>query len=127
MQIIDKYGYLESALDYIESSIISGKGLQKIAKKTRISEDLIKNLSLALKGFSEKQLLTFIEETLEGDHSSLGGADAEVISTDVGIEVKKNKAFVSLNILCDIVIDDQVEDKAKLYIKIFSKKEWQLQ
>ena len=55
MQIIDKYGYLESAIGYIEKGIASGRGLQKIAKKAGINEDLIKNLSVLLNGFSEKQ------------------------------------------------------------------------
>ena len=57
MEIIDKYGYLEAALDYIEKNIVSGRGLQKLAKKAGVNEDLVKNLSSALSGFSEKMFL----------------------------------------------------------------------
>lgn len=121
MQILDKYGYLESALGYIEKQIISGKGLQKIAKKTGINEDLLKNLSLALKGFSEKQVLTSIAEKLEEGHSSLSGAIGEIDGTDLSVELQGNKAFVLLTVVCDIVSNDETEDKIKLEIQIISK------
>ena len=121
MEIIDKYGYLESALDYIEKNIVSGRGLQKIAKKARINEDLLKNLSLLLSSFSEKMFFIALQEKIEERHSSMSGAEAEISGTDISIETQKNKAFVLMNLICDIVIDGEKEDKIKMDIKIFSK------
>ena len=121
MEIIDKYGYLESALNYIERYIVSGRGLQKIAKKARINEDLLKNLSLSLNNFSEKQFFIALQERIEEKHSSLAGADVEISEADISVETIKNKAFVLMNLMCDIVIDGEKEDKIKMDIKIFSK------
>lgn len=121
MEIIDKYGYLESALEYIEKNIVSGKGLQKIAKKARINEGLLKNLSLSLKNFSEKQFFTALQEKIEESHSSISGADAEILSADISVETQKNKAYILMSVVCDIVIDGEQEDKIKMDIKIFSK------
>lgn len=122
MQILDKYGYLESALDYIERNIVSGKGLHKIANKTRINEDLLLNLSLALKSFSEKQLFTMMAEKLEDRHSSLSGAEAELTAADISIEKDGKGVFILLTAVFEIVLDGEVEDKTELAIKIYSSK-----
>ena len=121
MEIIDKYGYLESALEYIETHIVSGRGLQKIANKTGISEDKIKNLSSALRGFSEKMFFTILRQEIEDQHSSIGGANAEITGVDISIESVKNKAFILMKVICDIVVDNEKEDRLKIDIKIFSK------
>ena len=121
MQIIDKYGYLESALGYIEKHVVSGRGLQKIAKKARINEDLLKNLSLSLRGFSEKQFLAVFQEKIEVRHGSTPGADVEIAGANISIEIDKNKAFVCMNLICEIMVDGEQEDKIKMDIKIFSK------
>lgn len=121
MEIIDKNGYLESALEYIEKNIVSGKGLQKIAKKAGVSEGLLKNLSFSLKNFSEKQFFTALHEKIEESHSSLSGANAEISGADISVETQKNKAFVLMNITCDIVVDGEKEDRIEMDIKIFSK------
>lgn len=135
MQIIDKYGYLDSALDYIEKGIVSGQGLQKIAKKARINEDLLKNLSLALKDFSEKQFFLLLQDKIEDRHSSTSGADVEISGADISIETQGDskrhqrrppRAFILMNLICDIVVDDQEEDKIKIDIKIFSKNNIQI-
>ena len=57
MEIIDKYGYLESALGYIEKNIVAGRNLQKLAEKSRVNMNLLKKLSAALLNFSERQFL----------------------------------------------------------------------
>lgn len=121
MQIIDKYGYLESALGYIEKSIASGRGLQRIAKTASINEDFVRDLSLSLKDFSEKQFFTVLQEKLESTHSSLSGAEVEIVVADVGIETYKKKAFVSINLVCDIMIDGEKEDRIDIDVKIFSR------
>ncbi|MCX6721113.1 MAG: hypothetical protein NT026_00705 [Candidatus Staskawiczbacteria bacterium] len=126
MQILDKYGYLESALDYIEKQIISGKGLQKIAKKTGVSEDLLKNLSLALKGFSQKQFFAALQEEIESRHSSVSGADVEIVTADISIETPKKSVFILLDLIFHIVIDGEKEDKIEMEIKIFSKNNIQI-
>ena len=105
MEIIDKNGYLESALEYIDKNIVSGRGLQKIAIKAGIQEDLLKNLSLALAGFSEKTFVTILHQEIEDRHSSVDVADAEVSSVDVSIDTQKKKAFIFVKLVCDIVID----------------------
>ncbi|MFH1968391.1 MAG: hypothetical protein ABIJ84_03330 [bacterium] len=127
MEIIDKRGYLELALRYIERNIISGRGLQKIAKKAGVTEDLLKSLSLSLKKFSEKQFFTALKERIEEIHSSLSGATAEVSAVDISIEKQENAAFVFLNIVFDIVIDGEQEDEIKINAKIFSKNNMQIQ
>lgn len=121
MQIIDKCGYLEAALGFIEKNIVSGKGLQKIAAKTGIRENSLRTLSLSLKNFSEKQLFTALHEKIEDIHSSLSGADAEISGADISIESQKNKAFILMNVICDIVVDGDREDRLDVDIKIFSK------
>ena len=121
MEIIDKYGYLESALEYIEKNIVSGRGLQKIAKKARIKEDLLKSLSSSLNGFSEKMFFVILKQEIEDRHSSVSGADVEISGADISLETQKNKAFISMSLTCDIVIDGEKEDKIKMDIKIFSK------
>ena len=126
MEIIDKYGYLDSALDYIERRIASGRGLQKTAKKARINEDLLKNLSLLLKDFSEKQFFSIFQEEIEQRHSSVSGANVEISGADISIETQKGKAFVLMNLTCDIVIDGEQEDKIKMDVKIFSKNNIQI-
>lgn len=121
MEIIDKYGYLESALEYISKNIVSGRGLQKIAKKAGTGENSLRTLSLALKDFSEKQFFTILNEEIEESHSSLSGASAEITGADISIENDRNKAFVLLGITFDIVIDGEKEDVIKKEVKIFSK------
>jgi hypothetical protein len=121
MQIIDKYGYLENALGYIDRYLVSGRGLQKIAKKARINEDLIKNLSLSLKSFSEKKFFALLQEKIEGRHSSISEAEVEVSGADISIENQKDRAFILMNLNCDITVDGEQEDKIKIDIKIFSK------
>jgi len=121
MQIIDKYGYLEQALNYIEKHIASGRGLQKLAKKAGIKEDLLQNLYLALKNFSEKKFFAVFQERIEDRHSSIPGADVEIFEADISIESQKGRAFILMNLICDIVVDGEQEDKIKMEIKIFSK------
>lgn len=126
MQIIDKYGYLESALDYVKKSVVSGRGLQKIAKKARINKDLLKNLSLELKDFSEKQFFTAIQEKIDDRHSLTPGAEVEISGADISIETQKDKALIMMNLTFNIVVDEEQEDKIKLDIKIFSKNNIQI-
>ena len=126
MEIIDKYGYLESALAYIEKNIVSGRGLQKIAKKARVSEDLLNNLSLSLGSFSEKQFFTILLAEIEERHSSLSGADAEIAGANISIEIEKKKPFVLMSLVCDIVADGEREDRIKMDVKIFSKNNIQI-
>jgi len=121
MQIIDKCGYLESALDFIEKNIVSGKGLQKIVAKTGIKENSLRTLSLSLKNFSAKQFFTVLHEKIEDSHSSLSGADAEIAGADISIETQRKKAFILMSVICDIVIDGEREDRVEMDIKIFSK------
>lgn len=121
MEIIDKSGYLKSALRYVERNIISGKGLQNIARKSGVSEDLLKNLSLALKNFSEKHFFTILHEAVEESHSSLSGAAAEVSAADISIEIQNKKAFVFMTLSLDIIVDDEKGDQLDMDIKIFSK------
>ena len=126
MEIIDKGGYLESALRYIERNIVSGKGLHKIARKSGVSEDLLKNLNLALKNFSEKQFFTALHEAVEESHSSLSGAVAEVSAADISIETRKNKAFICMGLTFNIIYDDEIEDQLNFDVKIFSKNNIQI-
>ena len=126
MEIIDKYGYLESALEYIDKNIVSGRGLQKIAKKADIQEDLIKNLSLALAGFSEKTFVTILHQEIEDRHSSISGAEVEISGADISLDTQKSKAFILLKLVCDIVIDGENEDKIKIDTRIFSKNNIQI-
>lgn len=121
MEIIDKYGYLEDVLNYIEKNIIKSRGWQKTAKKAKVKEELLKGLSGKLKYFSETSFFTLLQEKLEDRHSSIAGATAELCGADVGIEVVKNKAFVLINFKWDIVVDGEKEDKVLMDIKMFSK------
>jgi len=126
MQIVDKYGYLEDVLNYIEKNIIESKHFEKLAKKARVGEGLLKKLSKELRGFSEKYFLTALQEKLEERHSSLSGAEAEIFLADVGIDVEKNKAFILIYLNWDIVIDGEKEDKIVTTIKIYSKNNIQI-
>ena len=121
MQIIDKYGYLDSALDYIERHVVSGRGLQKIAKKTRINEDLLKNLSLSLKDFSEKNFISVLQDKIEDRRIFKAETEVEISGADISIEQEKGTVFILMNIVCDIVVDGDQEDRIKTNIKIFSK------
>ncbi len=121
MQIIDKYGYLDGALDYIEKNIVSGRGLHKVANRARLKEDLVKNLSLRLKNFSEKQFLTLLQQKIEDRHNADLGANAEILSVDLSVESENKKLFIWMDLICNIVIDNEAEDKIKINIKIFSK------
>lgn len=121
MEIIDKYGYLEQSLEFIEKNLVSGKGLRKIAKKARIDAKFLEKFCVFLKGFSEKQFYTLLQEKLENKHSSLLGAVAEISGTDVSIENDKEAIFIFLLILCDIVVDSELEEKVEVKAKIFSK------
>jgi len=123
MEIIDKYGYLEQALEFIEKNIVSGRGLHKTAIKTRINEDLLKNLSSALSGFSEKTFVTILHQEIEDRHSSVLGADVEISGIDISLETQKNRAYILMKLVCDIVVDSEKDDKINLDIKIFSKNE----
>lgn len=118
MEILDKYGYLESALGYVEKNIISGRNLKKLAQKAGVEESLLQKLSAGLKKFSEKQFFTNFKERIEEKHSSISGADVEISGVDISIESSKNKAFVSMEISCDIVVDDEIEEKIKIEMKI---------
>lgn len=118
MQIIDKNGYLDSALKYIEKGMLSGRGLQKTAKKTRIDEGLLKSLSLRLSDFSEKQFFTNLQEKIEYVHGFTPGAEVQISGADVSIENKKGKAIIAMNLICDIVIDGEQEDKIKINMQI---------
>jgi len=121
MQIIDKYGYLENAFDYIDRQIVSGRGLKKISKKTGMDEDLLKSLSSVLKDFSEKQFFCVLEEKIEEKHGSAPDDDIEISEVDLSVEREKGKALVLMNLTCDVAVDGEQEDKIKIEIKIFSK------
>lgn len=123
MEIIDKYGYLESALDYIEKNIASGRGLQKIAKKASIDQDLLNNLSLSLRDFSEKYFFTSLREKIERAHSFISGADVDISAADISIEKNNGRPFVLMTLVCYVVVDGEQEDKIKMNIEIFSKKD----
>lgn len=121
MEIIDKYGYLEGALSYIDRSIISAKSLQKISKKSGVDEILLKNFKDKIKNFSEKYFLSILNEELEDAHSSLSGATAEVSGVDISIEKDGNCAYIFLRLFFDIMADNEEEDKTKIDFKIYSK------
>ncbi len=127
MEIIDKYGYLESALGYIEKNIIAGRNFQKLAKKSGVGESLLRKLSQELRGFSEKHFLTSLQEKLEERHSSLGGVDAELTFADIGIEVRNNKALVLIYFKWALAIDGESEDKAKMSVEILSKNKFKIE
>jgi hypothetical protein len=121
MQIIDKYGYLENALSYIDKQIISGRGLLKISKKAGIEEGPLKNLSLALKDFSEKKLFSVLQEKIDDWDSSTTTAEVEISQVDMGVESQKGKVFILMNLICNIEADGEEKDKIRMDIKIFSK------
>jgi hypothetical protein len=126
MQIIDKNGYLDAALGYIERVIISGRGLRQIAQKTRINEDLLKSLSLSLVGLSENDVMSKIQEKLEERHGFLSGADAEVCSAYVDISLEKKLPYLLLRSAFEIMMDGQKDDTTEIEIKIFSRKNIQI-
>ena len=63
-----------------------------------------------------------LEEELEKRHSSLSGADAEISGADISIDTYKDKTFILISLSFNIVVDDEIEDKTKIDIKIFSNK-----
>lgn len=126
MEIVDRYGYLEDALGYIEKNIIANHNIQKLAKKAGVDEFLLKNLRKGLQNFSEKLFFSTLQEKLEDRHSSLLGAAAELISADVKIEVEKNKALVLICLNWDITVDGEREDKITTWVKMFSDKNIQI-
>lgn len=122
MEIIDKYGYLEDVLNYIEKNIVMGCGLKRIAKKANLRlEDLLK-FSNYIKDFSERELLTLLKEKLEDRHSSIAGADAEVTSVDMSIENKKKNIYILLNLKWDIAVDGEKEEEVLMNVEIFKDK-----
>ena len=122
MEIIDKYGYLEDALIYIERNIINCRNFEKLAKKSGVSEAFFKKLLKGLQKFSEKYFFTCLQEELEKRHSSLSGALAEVSLADISIEAKKGKVFILMTLGFNIELDGETEDKTKMDVKIFSNK-----
>ena len=96
MEIIDKYGYLEDVIGYIEKNIISSRTFKKLAEKSGVNEILLKKLSADLQKFSAKYFFTCLEEELEKNHSSLSGADAEISGADISIETRKGRVFISM-------------------------------
>ncbi len=121
MEIVDKYGYLEDVLKYIEKNIINSRGLFKISQKANIEQALLQNLSRSLKGFSENQFFTALEEKLEERHSSPLDASAELAGADMGIELDKNKAFIMIKFKWDIAVEGEREDRTSMQVQIFSK------
>lgn len=126
MEIIDRYGYIEDALAFIEKNIIAGRNLKNLAKKAGIDEVLLKKLSSSLKNFSEKLFFTNLEEELEERHSSLLGANAENFFADVKIDAKDKKAFIIICLKWNIIVDGENEDKTTTLIKIFSSSNIQI-
>ena len=122
MEIIDKYGYLEDALKYIERNIMACRNFQKLALKSGINKVMLKKFSAELQKFSEKHFFICLEEELEKRHSSLSGADAEISGADISIDTYKDKTFILISLSFNIVVDDEIEDKTKIDIKIFSNK-----
>lgn len=120
MEIIDKRGYLESALGYIEKHIVAGHGLQKLAQKTGVDITLLKKLAQDLHNFSEKQFFTVLQEEIESRHSSISGADVEISGADLSIETEKKRAYILMNVACEVVLDGEKEDKINISAKILS-------
>lgn len=121
MEIVDKYGYLEEAIGYLEQNIISDKGWPKVLRKIKISKEALAELSLGLKKFSENVFFSLLEEKLEKRHSSITGAEAEVYGVDLSIDKDKKKVFIILTLNFKIVQGGESDDKITMVVRIFSK------
>lgn len=125
MEIVDKYGFLEEAIGYLEQNIISEKGWPKVLRKIKLDKQLLADLSLGLKKFSENSFFVMIEEKLEARHSSITGAQAEVYGVDLTIDTegpaKKKKALIIFTLKFKIVQKEITEDKVTMIVKIYSK------
>ena len=121
MEIVDKYGFLEEAIGYIEQNIISNKGWPKVLRKLKLPKEMLAELSLALQKLSENAFFVLLEEKLEARHSSLAGAEAIVYGVDLTIDNDKKKAFIILTLNFKIVQREETEDKITMIIKIYSK------
>lgn len=121
MEIVDKYGYLEEAIGYLERNIISDSGWPKVLRKIKISKEMLASLSLGIKKISENSLFTLLEDKLEERHSSITGAQAEVYGVDLTIDSDKKKAFVVLTLNFKIVQAEETEDKTTMVVRIYSK------
>lgn len=121
MEIVDKYGYLEEAIGYLEKNIISDSGWPKVLRKIKISKEMLASLSLGIKKISENSLFTLLEDKLEERHSSITGAQAEVYGVDLTIDSDKKKAFVVLTLNFKIVQAEETEDKTTMVVRIYSK------
>lgn len=121
MKLVDKYGYLEETLNYIEKNILNQKGWGKICSKLNIKKEVLEDLAKRLKNFSENYLFKVIEEKLEKRHSSITGDQAELYATDLTIEMAGKKAFIQIIFKWRIVEDEEEEDKVTTNIKITSK------
>ena len=76
---------------------------------------------MALKDFSEKQFFSALEEKIEDRRGYVPGTQIEISLVDISIEKEKGAAFILVNLICNIVVEGDQEDKIKLEIKIFSK------
>jgi hypothetical protein len=121
MKLVDKYGYLEETLNYIETHIINQKGWTRICSKLKIKKEALEDLAKRLKNFSENYLFKVIEEKLEKRHSSIAGDQAELYSTDLTIEMAGKKAFIQIIFKWKIVEDEEEEDRVTTNIKIIAK------
>lgn len=121
MEIVDKYGYLEEVIAYIEKNIISSKGWPVVLRKIKISKELLAGLSAGIQKFSENAFFALIEEKLEKRHSSITGAEAYVYGVDLKIDTERIKAFILLTLNFKIVQKEETEDKITMVVKIYSK------
>lgn len=121
MEIVDKYGYLEEVIDYIEKNIISDKGWSRVLRKIKIDKQMLSELSFGIKKFSENAFFSLLEEKLEKRHSSITGAEAYVYGVDLKIDIDKKKAFILLTLNFKIMQKEETEDKTTMIIKIYSK------
>lgn len=121
MEIVDKYGYLEEAVGYMEKNIISSKGWPVVLRKIKIQKELLVALSAGIQKFSENAFFALLEEKLEKRRSSITGAEAEVFGVDLKIDTEKNKAFILLTLNFKIVQKGETEDKITMAVKIYSK------
>lgn len=121
MELVDKYGYLEETLNYIETHILNPKAWGKICSKLKLKKEVLEDLSKKLKNFSEKYLFEVLEQKLEKRHSSIAGDEAELYATDLTILMEKKKAYVQIIFKWRIVEDEEEEDRITTSVKIFSK------
>ena len=131
MEIVDKYGFLEEAIGYIEKNIIASKGWPIVLRKLKLPKEMLAELSSALQKLSENAFFVLLEEKLEARHSSLTGAEAIVYGVDLTVDNDKKKAFILLTLNFKIVQNEETEDKVTMVIKIYSKENikisWQKQ